>query len=500
MSQIYFREVFEYPIKEFKSHLENDLNERIFFSGKYGIGKTKFLEDFFEAGNQTQIFGSDKYDVFRVFPVNYSISSNEDIIKYIKYDLIIELLKKTTNIDNIDLRFIDTLPLFLKKNLYKVAAGIILMTPKLGKEIADIFEKVNQLREEFVQFHETLNQGDGDKMIEYIEQMETQEGGIYENDIITRIISNTISGNSNKKSILIVDDIDRLDPEHVFRILNVFASHFDSNNGSGKKNKFNFEKIIVVCDLNNIRNIFYHRYGNNVDFIGYIDKFYSSDIYNFDNKRAIKGILSNVFNEIKFEVKGSERDEEKTLRQFYFKNGFLVSLLCLFLDRSHIGLRSLVKLNQKIINYHYEQIVFNVNYGEVSSWKIPLTMQIKLLRDFLGDYDHTMKVLDKCLQRDESIENMEYFFGHLLFIYSGRARQYYRDGAFVFNYEGEQIVIDATVSFGNDQINAINLFHFDGKNEKGEFIKVKMYEPTTKQFWQLLLKTCMQLNRCGYLN
>jgi hypothetical protein len=47
MEQLYVRDIFEYPVKEFRSHLESETNERIIFSGKYATEKTKFLNDFF---------------------------------------------------------------------------------------------------------------------------------------------------------------------------------------------------------------------------------------------------------------------------------------------------------------------------------------------------------------------------------------------------------------------------------------------------------------------
>ena len=47
------------------------------------MGKTTFLEQFFGKENQENL--TNKYQVFRIFPVNYSISTNEDIIQYIKY-------------------------------------------------------------------------------------------------------------------------------------------------------------------------------------------------------------------------------------------------------------------------------------------------------------------------------------------------------------------------------------------------------------------------------
>jgi hypothetical protein len=135
--------------------------------------------------------------------------------------------------------------------------------------------------------------------------LELKEGTIYENDIVTKSISTSIEklkreninteevdeNAKEKEVILIIDDLDRLDPEHVFRLFNVFASHFDNYEKDGKKNKFGFDKVLFVCDIKNIRNIFHHKYGSDVDFNGYIDKFYSSEIYHFDNRKAIVSIL-----------------------------------------------------------------------------------------------------------------------------------------------------------------------------------------------------------------
>lgn len=94
------------------------------------------------------------------------------------------------------------------------------------------------------------------------------------------------------ESVLIIDDLDRIDPEHIFRILNILSVH-DNFHGTDE-HKFGFNKIIIVCDIDNIRNIYKSKYGIDVDFNGYIDKFYSKEIYKFDNTENIIKNISDL--------------------------------------------------------------------------------------------------------------------------------------------------------------------------------------------------------------
>lgn len=69
-------------IDEFNTHLKN--NPKILFSAPYGLGKTTFLKEFFKE--------NEEYVPIHLFPVNYSISSNEDILSLLKYDILVSLL------------------------------------------------------------------------------------------------------------------------------------------------------------------------------------------------------------------------------------------------------------------------------------------------------------------------------------------------------------------------------------------------------------------------
>jgi ATPase subunit of ABC transporter with duplicated ATPase domains len=69
--------------KKFQEHLDLTGNDKIFFSGKYGTGKTTFLKEFFFEKKNS-------YDVYHLFPINYQIKSNDDAIDLLRYDLLVE--------------------------------------------------------------------------------------------------------------------------------------------------------------------------------------------------------------------------------------------------------------------------------------------------------------------------------------------------------------------------------------------------------------------------
>jgi GTPase SAR1 family protein len=77
--------------KDFSEFLSMEENSRIIFSGKSGAGKTHFLNEFFKENY-------DSYEMFHLYPINYQISTNDDIISLLKYDIVIELLKKKKDI------------------------------------------------------------------------------------------------------------------------------------------------------------------------------------------------------------------------------------------------------------------------------------------------------------------------------------------------------------------------------------------------------------------
>ena len=94
----------------------------------------------------------------------------------------------------------------------------------------------------------------------------------------------------DKKIVLIIEDMDRMDPAHLFRILNVFSAHIDYNYRFGVNsnqpfvgNKFGLDKVVFVMSYENTEHIFHHLYGEGADFNGYISKFCSSNIFDYSH-------------------------------------------------------------------------------------------------------------------------------------------------------------------------------------------------------------------------
>ena len=71
---------------DFQEFLNPQRNRRIIFSGPFGIGKTYFLNEFFKEKDE------EFYSIF-LRPVNYSLLSNEDVFKLIKYDILTQIIQ-----------------------------------------------------------------------------------------------------------------------------------------------------------------------------------------------------------------------------------------------------------------------------------------------------------------------------------------------------------------------------------------------------------------------
>lgn len=293
----YENELFDSPLSgfnEFEEFYSTKSNTKILFSAPFGQGKTTYLKYFFEQKG-------DSVELFRLFPVNYSVSHNDDIFQYIKCEILLQLLEnKDVQFDKEKLSHLYTIPEFAKKNVHRFLAPFIHLIPKVGGDLYKIYEKLYELGTEYFEYNNAKQVDDKKNAEKFIEQLIEKEGSIFENNFFTQLIRQLIADikESGKETVLIIDDLDRIDPDHIFRILNVFAAHFDTDEKTqdGLSNKFGFDKIILVCDYHNLLKIFKHRYGHDTDYGGYINKFYSRKPFIFDNKKIIEEYISQIPN------------------------------------------------------------------------------------------------------------------------------------------------------------------------------------------------------------
>ena len=297
---------------KFEQHIDDDFNERILFSAPFGSGKSTFLKSYFE--NHTE------YLVLKLYPVNYSIAQNQDVFELIKYDLLYELLDKfpeeiQLNQEQYSWLLVSQMyllhqmkieqPLKLLMKAAKTFAG----APPIPEE--DAIDAFTSVLGDFSEYKAKLNSTELDHLNTFVKSFKHKKGHIHEFDSTSELIIDLLSRVQNSrakpkvqselgdeepemvvpKTVLLIDDLDRLDPEHVFRLFNIFSAHYDE---VSETNKFGFDKIIFVCDVNNIQQMFAHKYGISAEFNGYIDKFYSSEIFKFDIKKYLKESIGTL--------------------------------------------------------------------------------------------------------------------------------------------------------------------------------------------------------------
>jgi hypothetical protein len=285
-------------ITDFIQHLYS--HPRTILSAKFGDGKSFFLHQLVASEM------SNKFKFITIHPVNYQVETNKDIFDLVKRDIFMQMLANDMIADdyevskevafaygiqsltgNIDTDLLSTLTDLFDYSDHK--------TPAIIASLVTLIKKL-----------ESTISARGDSKINQIKQFIDKVGKDVHigHDVITQIICENIKkwkdDNTDTQVALIFEDMDRLDPAHMFRILNVLSAHMDYgyrfNYQSDENligNKFGVDNIIIVLDYRNLESIYHHFYGENADFDGYIHKFTSSNpfYYSFTRDRN-KYILS----------------------------------------------------------------------------------------------------------------------------------------------------------------------------------------------------------------
>ena len=281
------------PIKSGEEGFGNFINlhnnQRIFFSAPFGMGKTYFLEEFFKARK-------DHYTVFHLYPVKYQVHNDAEIIELIGADLFIKLMEQEEGVIKGLLRSKDN----KRKFVYAARSVCGLLGSFVGVDALSAFDTIKKL----------IRNGKKQKGKNAMADINSN----FFEDLVSEIVKK-VKKNNKKESVLILDDLDRLEPKHIFKILNAFSPLQDKED-----NKFGFDKVIFVGDIDNIRKIFHHLYGDRTDFEGYIDKFFSVAAYQYDIEKELLGTVKQI-------IAGYSHNEKRPLKQSVEEKRDIVSVL-----------------------------------------------------------------------------------------------------------------------------------------------------------------------------
>ena len=267
-------------LRDFEEHL--NLNRQTIVSAKFGDGKTYFLNQYIE---------SHKDDTFFIVlhPVNYVVSSNEDIFEYIKRDILCSLVHRA---EFKETNWVDIFKGIWKSDSILESVETIAECVPYGKIATIPFRFLEKVNNEY-----SVNK--------FFDRFKEKPGSLFEMDQFTVAIQHTIEQiqKGGLKCILIIEDLDRIDPEHLFRILNVLGAHVDEDKNT---NKFGFDNIVAVLDYDTTEHIFHHFYGAQANYKGYMSKFMSSYPFEYSiTKVAHEQLEAYLKNDCRIESLGN---------------------------------------------------------------------------------------------------------------------------------------------------------------------------------------------------
>ena len=256
-----------HELKRFEQHLAQ--NSQTILSAKFGDGKTYFLNEYIQQHEADTFF-------VVLHPVNYVVSPNEDIFEYIKRDILCSLVHRS---EFQEINWNDALKEVLNYDTLLETVDTIASNIPLGNLATIPFHLFKKVDNKFA-------------IDKYFDRFKNTKGGLFEFDQFTFAIQRTIRTiqKVGQRCVLVIEDLDRLDPGHLFRILNVLSAHIDSDKCT---NKFCFDNIVAVLDYDTTRHIFRHFYGDKANYEGYMSKFMSSHPFEYSITKVAQQQLFN---------------------------------------------------------------------------------------------------------------------------------------------------------------------------------------------------------------
>lgn len=314
-------------MQRFEDHLLS--HDRVVLSAKFGDGKTFFLNKFKEKCKMDE---ESPFVFITLYPVNYQVLGNKDIFELIKHDVLLQILQ--AGIIDVKYEITDKMAFefYVQSHFCTVSESFLSMLNECGADdgvtmaLFAAFKSANWLKSLKKHVDDFKKYGVQTEFLDkYLALFD--EKSIYENDIITKIIRDNINSyqeRNGKRVVLVIEDMDRLDPAHLFRIMNVFSAHMDYGyrcmqpvDDTLVGNKFGVSNVVFVMHEENTEAIFHHFYGKGADYEGYMSKFYNKDIFRFSlAEEKEKYALELISEETGL---GEERIKE------YFDKGFLAA-------------------------------------------------------------------------------------------------------------------------------------------------------------------------------
>ena len=263
-------------------------------SAKFGDGKTFFLNQFKEKCKKDK---KSPFEFITLYPVNYQVLPNNDIFNLIKHDVLLQMLQLKMIDVNYEVTDKMAAEFYIQSHFGSVAETFISMLSVVeandavskaliaGLRVGKLFKS---LRNKIDKYKEEIDQTSF--LDKYLSSFD--DNSVYENDVVTKIIRDNIETYqkvNKKRVVLVIEDMDRLDPAHLFRILNVFTAQMDYGyrcfvpnvDDSLVGNKFGVSNVVFVMHEGNTKAIFHHFYGEDANYRGYMSKFYNKDIFAF---------------------------------------------------------------------------------------------------------------------------------------------------------------------------------------------------------------------------
>ena len=317
----YVKEEFLIPIGDaieaFRHHL--DAHDRTILSARFGDGKSFFLSHFIE-----NVDVAERYTFLTIFPVNYQVTENRDVVDFIKRDILLQMLLKGVIETEVNITNEVALALYLQCQPLSFAESFLPLLSELAMNedtakaaaVALAGKKFfKSIKQKLTKIKEQSRDSQLDAFLNAVEK-----NPVVGQDAISLIIQQCLQQyrdkHPNKRVVLVIEDLDRIDPAHLFRILNIFSAHIDFCYRLGCQpdetlagNKFGLDKVIFVMDYRNVQRIYSHFYGEGANFEGYIEKFCSSNhfAYSLEEQRdkyylqqieKKTGLRSNLLNNL----------------------------------------------------------------------------------------------------------------------------------------------------------------------------------------------------------